>query len=172
MDKISIIIPAYNEEKLIGETLESLKDLTEIKEIIVVNDGSSDRTGEIARQYKVKVVDLPQNKGKGEAVQEGISQATSEIIALIDADLGNTAREVKKLITPVITNEADMTIARFKGRAAGGGFGIIRKLSSFLIKLATNQDISSPLSGQRVLKKEIVDNIGRLAGGFGLEFAL
>lgn len=172
MEKVSVIIPAYNEEDTIGATLESLKNLQEIKEIIVVNDGSSDLTGEIARQYEVKVIDLPQNEGKGKAVQEGIAEAALDIIALIDADLGSTAREIEKLIGPIASNEADMIIARFKGASAGGGFGIMRKIASLIIKLITGEEITSPLSGQRVFKKEILGRTGKLAGGFGLEFAL
>lgn len=86
--KVSIVIPAYNEEKYIGRTLESVKKL-ETKdwdtEILVINGGSTDETEDVAKRYGAKVVDEP-HKGIGFARQEGIKHATGDIIAFTDAD--------------------------------------------------------------------------------------
>lgn len=117
MSYISIIIPAYNEENKIKDTLESIKDIKEIDEIIVVDDGSSDKTSEVAKSVKsdkINVITQSQNRGKGYALNNGLKEAMkkADIIGFLDGDLGNTASEVEKLITPIINNECDVTIAK------------------------------------------------------------
>lgn len=86
--KISIVIPAYNEEKYIGRTLESIKKLAKNgwdAEVLVIDGDSSDKTSEVARSYGAKVIHEP-HKGIGFARQEGIKHATGEIVAFTDAD--------------------------------------------------------------------------------------
>ena len=86
--KISVVIPAYNEEKYIGRTLESVKNLELEKntlEILVINGGSTDRTAEIAKSYGARVKDEP-HKGIGFARQHGMLHATGDIILYTDAD--------------------------------------------------------------------------------------
>ena len=78
MSYISIIIPAYNEENKIKDTLESIKDIKEIDEIIVVDDGSSDKTSEVAKSVesqKINVITQSKNRGKGYALNNGIREA-------------------------------------------------------------------------------------------------
>ena len=119
MSYISIIIPAYNEENKIKDTLESIVDIKEIDEIIVVDEtGSSDKTSEVAKSVKsdkINVITQSQNRGKGYALNNGLKEAMkkADIIGFLDGDLGNTASEVEKLITPIINNECDVTIAKF-----------------------------------------------------------
>lgn len=172
MIKISAVMPAYNEEKYLAKTIESLKELEEVKEIIVVNDGSTDFTRGIALDCGAKLIDLKENLGKGGAVQEGLKHAGFEVIALVDADLGYSGREIKKLIKLFYAEKPDMVIAGFKEETAGGGFGLARKTASLLIKIMTGHTIRSPLSGQRIIKKEFLERMGELPGGFGLEFGL
>ena len=86
--KISIVIPAYNEEKYIGKTLESINKLDKTGlevEIVVVNGGSTDKTAEVAKSYGARVLDEP-HKGIGFARQQGLLHAKGEIIAFTDAD--------------------------------------------------------------------------------------
>ena len=92
MRKISIIIPAYNEEKSIGELLETIRkvnieSLGFLKEIIVIDDGSSDDTLKIAQQFPEVKSYSQKNKGKGRAVQNGIKKSTGELILVQDADM-------------------------------------------------------------------------------------
>ena len=172
MEVISIIIPAYNEKDIIGITINSLKSLEGVGEIIVINDGSLDDTGEVAAKYGARVINLEKNQGKAGAVVEGASRAKYELVALIDADLGDSAREAGKLFGPLFSREADMVIASFSRESAGGGFGLVRKLSCLFIKTVTGREIKSPLSGQRALKKKILLEGATKTRGFGLEFGL
>ena len=87
-DLLTIIVPAYNEQKSIGRCIESLlnQDYNGAKEIIVVNDGSLDRTAEIAAQYPITLLDLKKNVGKASALNEGIKIAKGDIILFTDGD--------------------------------------------------------------------------------------
>jgi glycosyltransferase involved in cell wall biosynthesis len=88
--KISAIIPAYNEAKNILNVIRPLKQITAIKEIIVVSDGSTDETVELVRKFRgVKVISLPQNVGKTKAVTCGVAQAEHPALLFCDADLIN-----------------------------------------------------------------------------------
>jgi len=99
--KVTAIIPAYNEEVSIKQTVMSVKKIPGVENVIVVDDGSRDRTGFRAEEAGAKVIRLPNNAGKGNALNEGAKYASGEIVVLIDADLGETAMEAEKLIKPV-----------------------------------------------------------------------
>ncbi|UNC92533.1 glycosyltransferase family 2 protein [Candidatus Contubernalis alkaliaceticus] len=172
MTAISVIIPAYNEEDKIGETLRAIFKIPEIKEVIVVDDGSNDMTSEIASKQGARVINMHKNTGKSNAVYQGMLQAKYDLIALVDADLEESAFEVRKLIYPLLRNEADMTVAHFKDKHAGGGFGIAKKITAFFLVKMTGKAVQSPLSGQRVLKKTLLEEVSNFSRGFGLEFGL
>ena len=115
---VSIIIPAYNEGERILDTLNGISNLDEIDEIIVVDDGSSDKTYDLAKSInsdKIKCFKLDKNSGKGYALNFGLKNISKEanIVGFLDADLGNTSSEVLKLVKPIINNEADVSIAKF-----------------------------------------------------------
>jgi len=104
---LTIVIPAYNEEKRIGLSLRKIIDYLELRnfnaEIIVVDDGSSDQTAEIAKDILAEyqaglVIEMPKNRGKGAAVQEGILRAKSELVLFSDADLSTPIEELEKLL--------------------------------------------------------------------------
>ena len=171
--KTAIIVPAYNEEARIGATLEALKKLPEVDEIIVVDDGSEDRTVSIAQEAGVKVIAREENQGKGQALNLGITAARgAEVLLFLDADLGASAQEAAKLLRPILEGWADMTIARFPPAKKKGGFGLVKKLARWGIQQATGLRMGSPLSGQRAMRREVVDALGNLAEGFGVEVAL
>lgn len=172
MEEVSVIIPAYNEEDKIEKTLQSLKKIPDIKEIIVVDDGSVDRTAEIAKNNGVKVIQMDKNTGKSKAVYQGLLQAKYDLIALVDADLEESASEIKKLILPVSRNQADMTVAQFKEKFSGGGFGIVKNIAAYSLAKITGHAVESPLSGQRVLRRNLLEHVGPFTHGFGLEFGL
>ncbi|MCQ1527959.1 glycosyltransferase family 2 protein [Lutispora saccharofermentans] len=156
---VAAIIPAYNEEKTIGDVLDIVCDVPIIDEVIVISDGSSDGTVNLAKSYGVKVIELKDNIGKGGAIKAGLKECKSENVLLLDADLIGLKREhLHDLIYPVILNKADMTVGIFKhGRA----------VTDIAQKIAPN------LSGQRVIKKYIIDEIEDLDFvRYGIEVAL
>ena len=114
MPKLSIIIPCYNEEKTIEEVLERVKlaPLPEgwSKEIIIVDDCSTDRTREIIKKYQneLRVVFKEKNQGKGSALKEGFKIVSGDYILIQDADLEYDPRDYLKLLEPIIENKADI----------------------------------------------------------------
>ena len=177
MSYISIIIPAYNEENKIKDTLESIKDIKEIDEIIVVDDGSSDKTSEVAKSVKsdkINVITQSQNRGKGYALNNGLKEAMkkADIIGFLDGDLGNTASEVEKLITPIINNECDVTIAKFPPANKKGGLVFVKNLAKESVKEMTGVELTSTLSGQRIFKKEVLEIFDEIPFGYGVEVGM
>ncbi|MGI6686609.1 MAG: glycosyltransferase family 2 protein [Bacillota bacterium] len=159
MSVVTAIIPAYNEECTIGRIVTVLNQIEEIKQIIVVSDGSEDDTAKVARNAGAQVIELLENMGKGGAMKEGVEQAQYDIILFLDADLiGLTPQHVRSLILPVISGEVEMSIGIFeKGR------------------LATDlaQVVAPYLSGQRALRKSLMKAIQDIEDtGFGVEVAL
>ncbi|MDF2840212.1 MAG: putative glycosyl transferase family 2 protein [Clostridia bacterium] len=159
MCSITAIIPAYNEEQTIGNVLDCVTKVAEITQVIVVSDGSTDRTAEIAGAYDIEVINLVENVGKGGAMKAGIERCNNENVVFLDADLiGLTEKHVKDLIMPVINNETDMTIGIFKnGR-------IVTDLA---------QKVTPYLSGQRAVKRTLLDKIPNIdITRYGVEVAL
>lgn len=110
MGHLSIVIPAYNEEKRIGDTLNKIKDyITENKidsEIIVVNDGSSDNTSSIVKKHRdINLIELQKNKGKGNAVKIGMLNAKNPLILFSDADLSTPIEELENFIKHIKEND-------------------------------------------------------------------
>lgn len=157
MNKVSCIIPAYNEGSRIQDVLRIVSDHPLVAEVIVVDDGSTDNTAEQVHTFpSVVLLSQKVNKGKSYSVVTGIRKAVYPYIMLIDADLsGLSKQDISNLITPVITNEADVTVS-------------LRANTPFLWRLL-NLDY---LSGERVFKKAFIepylDTIANLPG-FGLE---
>ncbi len=153
------IIPAYNEEKNIGHVLSVLKDVDLIKKVIVVSDGSTDDTVNVAKSYGVEIIELAENRGKGGALKAGLDNFQADVVLFLDADLlGLTEKHVLNLVEPVINDEADMTIGIFeKGRIATD---LAQKMAPYL-------------SGQRALKFSLLEKISDLdVARFGVELAL
>lgn len=168
---ISVIIPAFNEKKHIVDTIEALRGLNIFKEIIVVDDGSGDNTYELAKAAGAIAVKTTSNLGKGGALEYGLSRAEGDIIVFLDADIGEGASEVGKLLPPIINGDADMTVAVFPPPKKKGGFGFVKTLARCGVLLATGKRIDWTLSGQRAFRREVLDGIS-LARGYGIEIAL
>ena len=107
MSKVSIIIPIFNEEKLIGKLLNKLKKIKLInnlkKEIICINDGSTDNTLNVLKKFKFIKIINQKNFGKGFAVQQGITQASGKYILIQDADLEYHPDDINKLLKKIIS---------------------------------------------------------------------
>ncbi len=117
MEKVSIIICSYNEEKTICEVVKACCLNNAESEIIVVDDGSTDNSEELLKQlaegYNFNYIRLPENKGKSYAMVVGIESAHNEIILFIDADISNIKKEhFLKLLKPIVEDEADMVLGQ------------------------------------------------------------
>ncbi|WP_025026177.1 glycosyltransferase family 2 protein [Caldalkalibacillus mannanilyticus] len=171
MEPVSVIIPAYNEEERIGRTLAVLRNQQWVQELIVVDDGSSDRTGDEARQHTDDVLRHSENMGKAKAILTGVERAQSSLLLLLDADLEDSAILAKSLLVPIWENEADMTIAIFPP-ALQSGFGLVKRVASWAIYRQTGQSVQAPLCGQRAIRKKAFDQCYRGDRGFGIEVGL
>lgn len=155
---VSAVIPAYNEEKYIGQVLEVLTKIQDLEEIIVVSDGSTDDTPAIAESYPVKLINLSENIGKGGAMMMGARVASGEYILFLDADLVGLKEEHVYSMLASIREGYDMIV---------GVFDSGRKTTDLA------QVIAPFLSGQRVIKKEHIFKISNLYfSRFGVEAAL
>lgn len=156
--KVSVVIPAYNESRQIENVIKTAEGCHLISEVIVVDDGSTDKTAEIAIAVKAKVIRFEINRGKGAAMERGMKIAKGEIVLFLDADLvGLKKVHLESLIKPVLNSGADMTIADFRG-----GNWI-----TFL-----GQTLSPAISGQRAIIKQKFENLNLEKVGYGAELAL
>jgi glycosyltransferase involved in cell wall biosynthesis len=153
------VIPAFNEETTIGAVINAASRAEHVEEVVVVSDGSSDRTVEVAEQAGATVVDLGTNRGKGAALQAGLDSTQSDVIVFLDADLiGLTPEHVEALLAPVLEGTVEMTVGIFgKGR-------IVTDMA---------QRVAPHLSGQRAIRRELLQQLPQLDQlGFGVEVAL
>lgn len=173
--KISIIIPAYNEEFYITTTIKAILEWSNELEIIVVNDGSTDNTYNVLSTFEsipnIYVINSEENHGKGYALSLGLKVARGEIILFLDADLGRSAVNAKKLLQPIINDNADMSIAVFPKSKKKAGFGLVKGIAKKGIFYLTGYNTMAPLSGQRAFKKEVLEQV-ELIDGFGIEVGL
>ncbi len=155
--KISCIIPAFNEESTIKKVLKAVKKVRIIDEIIVVDDGSIDKTYKKAKSEGVKVIRHKVNKGKGVAIKTGYKHSDGDILLFLDADLYNiTSKKVVSIIGPIRNDEADFvktSFSRKRGRitefVAKPLFKVIRPSIKF----------KQPLSGQFAIKRELMKEL-------------
>jgi len=178
MKKLSVIIPAYNEEKNIKETIKRVKkSLKKFSfEIIVVDDGSKDNTYKVAKRNRVICVRHKKNMGKGAGFKTGIRKAKGEIIAQIDADSQFLPEELPKLIEPILKDEADVTLAsRFiKGAyIEPGALNLRNKIgnygASLLTTIACMRRITDVQAGFKAFKKKWLKQLNFKENKFGYE---
>lgn len=150
---ISVIVPAYNEEKHIAETLLNLrKNCGRNAEIIAIDDGSRDKTGERAAKY-ARVIRNKANLGKGESMRLGARKAGGDTLVFIDASQFDAA-EVPKLVSEFKRSKADMIIGSRDPRLIPWPRKITNSLTKLAILLGTGRLMSDALSGFRVVGKK------------------
>lgn len=172
------VVPALNEQLTVGATVRALLRAG-VASVIVVDDGSADCTGQIAADAGAAVVRRERNGGKGVAVAVGLSLARDQAqacapradidpgcVVFADADLGDSAEEIAKVIAPVADGSADMAVAGLPA-AIGGGFGLAVGLARAGIRRLCGADMKWPLSGQRAMRADLL--FGMLDAGFGPE---
>jgi glycosyltransferase involved in cell wall biosynthesis len=162
--KTVVIIPAYNEENSIRQVIASIKHIVPEADIVVINDGSLDRTGEIARGTgHATVIDLPVNLGIGGAMQTGYLYAHRNGYGLavqMDADGQHDPAELHKIIQPILEGAADCCIgSRFLEKTEYRS-GISRRLGiwffSWMIHWMIGKTFTDPTSGFRAVNREVI----------------
>jgi len=179
---VAVIVPAKNEAARVAETVRAAGDLPNVAVVIVVDDGSDDGTGDIARDAGAVVSRHDRSLGKAAAMDTGASVASlldqydrlsnPRHLLFLDGDLGRTAANAGPLMTPVLEGAADMVIATIPPAKSPGGHGFVVRLARRGILRNTGWTAAQPLSGQRCMTRECFEKVRPLAPGFGVETGL
>lgn len=159
MVKLSIVIPAYNEEEGIGNVINDIKKvMKKVKlgyEIIVVDDGSVDKTAEIVKKRQVKLIQHPYNKGYGAAIKTGIRNAAGDLVLITDSDGSYPAEDIPKLLEH--SNDYDMVVGARIGKVVN--IPLLRRPAKYFLNKLANFLVGVKIpdlnSGLRVFKKAI-----------------
>lgn len=178
---LSVIVPCFNEEKTIELILNKIdKTSFKNKEIIVVNDGSSDNTKEKLDKIEkklnseIKIINHNKNLGKGAAINTAINKIRGDIAIIQDADLEYDPSDYDKLINPILNNKADVVYgSRFVGSDAKRVLLFWHKMGNsfltFLSNMFTNLNLTDMETGYKVFRADIIKKISLKEKRFGIE---
>ncbi len=174
--KLSIVVPIYNEEKTLREILKKILDQPLDKEVILVDDGSTDGTREILRTLdhpEVRVILLPENRGKGAALRAGFREAAGEIVIVQDADLEYNPEEYPSLVRPIEEGVADVV---FGARFLGGPHRVLyfwhycgNKLLTLITNILFNINLNDMETCYKVFRREALEGVEIKSDRFGFE---
>jgi glycosyltransferase involved in cell wall biosynthesis len=184
--KLSVLVPVYNEERTLEEVVRRVCAIQMAKEIILVDDGSKDRSREILARLKdqserandplnqIKVFLQPENQGKGAAIKTAISHVTGDIVIIQDADLEYDPKDYPSLLEPIQDGSADVV---YGTRFAGGGahrvlffwHSLGNRMLTLLSNMLTNLNLSDMEVGYKVFRAEVLKGIDLKSNRFGFE---
>jgi len=184
--KLSVLVPVYNEERTLEEVVRRVCAVQLSKEIILVDDGSKDRSREILARLKdqservndplnqIKVFFQAENQGKGAAIKTAISHVTGDIVIVQDADLEYDPKDYPSLIEPIQDGSADVV---YGTRFAGGGahrvlffwHSLGNRTLTLLSNMLTNLNLSDMEVGYKVFRAEVLKGIELKSNRFGFE---
>lgn len=180
---VAAVIPAKDEAERIAATISAIQDIAGVDLVVVVDDGSTDDTAEIATAAGAIVVRHRTNRGKAAAMASGARRVGQEDVTdgltvgrpllFVDADLQASAANLAPLVVPVILGRADLTIANLPPQhTPGGGRGRVVRLAQRGIFTITGYRAVQPLSGQRCITRAAFDAATPLARGWGVEVGM
>ena len=175
--KLSVIIPVYNEEKTISEIIRRVKVVNLKKEIIIVEDGSTDRTKEILEEVvkqkndnnEIKLISRSKKSGKGEAIRTGLKYVTGDIVIIQDADLEYDPNDYYALIQPIVEGKTKVVYGSRelgKNKKSSLSFFLGGKILSFLTNLLYHAKITDEPTCYKVFKKEVLQDLDLKCKGF------
>ncbi len=175
--KLSVIIPVYNEEKTISEIIRRVKVVNLKKEIIIVEDGSTDGTKEILEEVvkqkndnnEIKLISRSKKSGKGEAIRTGLKYVTGDIVIIQDADLEYDPNDYYALIQPIVEGKTKVVYGSRelgKNKKSSLSFFLGGKILSFLTNLLYHAKITDEPTCYKVFKKEVLQDLDLKCKGF------
>ena len=175
--RLSIVMPAYNEQETIRELISRVMNTPFEKEIIIVDDASTDGTQDVLRTMsdpRLRIFFHDRNQGKGAALRTGFTHTTGDIILIQDTDLEYDPREYTKLIAPILDGRAEVVYgSRFMGgdahRVLFFWHYVGNKFLTILSNMFTNLNLSDMETGYKVFKKEVLNRITIKEQRFGFE---
>lgn len=156
--EVSVVIPAYNEEENIEKVIHAAKEVSEVDEVVVIDDGSKDHTSYVAKENGARVFSLEENKGKGYAMKRGCENAKGDVLIFLDADLQNiSSRKIRRMINP-FRESYEFVKTRFD-RRNGRVTQLTAKplLGHFFPEI--EEKFEQPLSGQIGIKKDLMESL-------------
>ena len=174
--KLSVVIPVYNEKRWITEVLRRVRMVPIPKEIILVDDLSTDGTREMLPQFEdenTKILYKKVNQGKGAALRDGFKLCTGNVIIIQDADLEYDPDDYPSLLQPIIENKADIVFgSRFIGekhRVLYFWHMVTNKILTVLSNMLTNLNLTDMETCYKVFKKEVLEGMDLKSNRFGFE---
>ena len=175
--KLSVVIPVYNEKKTLSELICRVEAVKLEKEIIIVDDASTDGTRDLLKKYEeqegFKVIYQSKNAGKGSALRAGFDKVEGEIIIVQDADLEYDPKEYPTLIEPILDGRADVV---YGSRFLGGTHRVFffwhyvgNKVLTTLSNMCTNLCLTDMETGYKVFRRAVLDSFILKCNRFGFE---
>ncbi len=177
--KLSIIVPVYNEEKTISNIIDQVAshDYGIKNDIIIVNDGSSDKTYQELKKLKkriknLKIISYEKNKGKGYAIRKGIEKSDGDIVVIQDADLEYNPKQILYLIKPIIDRKKKVVFgSRFIGKYKNMKFFQLlgNKILTFLTNFLFNTNLTDMETCYKCIHRNVLKNIELFSDRFEIE---
>ncbi len=175
--KLSVVIPVYNEQRWIRELVQRVDAVPIPKEILLVDDCSTDGTRDILRQLEsqgdVRVFYQPHNQGKGAALREGFRHASGDVVLVQDADLEYDPAEYTRLLQPILAGQADVVYgSRFIGeshRVLYFWHYVANRFLTTLSNMFTNLNLTDMETCYKVFRREVLQELNLRSNRFGFE---